>query len=414
MLVNHPGRFHRPTARAATIRLAMLAAAGVLLASCGGGGGGSTDTTTGGGGNPPPQTYTIGGSVSGLTGSGLVLQDNGGNNLSVSAGAKSFTFSTPLNSGTNYSVTVLTQPTNPAQTCAVTNGSGTASANVTSVTVACTTNVVAQYTIGGKVAGLTGKGLVLQDNGGNNLSVAANSTSFTFSSAINSGSGYAVTVLTQPSTPSQTCTVTNGSGTVNGANVTNVQVTCTTSSYTVGGTVSGLVGSGLVLQDNNGNNLAVSPAVGSKTTPFTFTVSITSGGNYAVSILTQPSAPTQICNVTNGSGTVTSANVTTVAVSCASVGRFVFVANTSDGANGDVWAYTINSSTGVLTAVSGNPFLADISPNGAAVDTSGQFVYVSNGASLDVSIFTLDQSTGALTQTTHSPVDSTGSKPRSI
>ena len=32
-----------------------------------------------------PATYNIGGTVSGLTGSGLVLQDNGGNTLSVSA-----------------------------------------------------------------------------------------------------------------------------------------------------------------------------------------------------------------------------------------------------------------------------------------------------------------------------------------
>jgi glucuronoarabinoxylan endo-1,4-beta-xylanase len=88
--------------------------------------------------SPPPVTYTVGGSVSGLSGSGLVLQDNGGNNLMVAANATSFTFSTALASGTPYSVTVLTQPSDPAQNCSVTNGSGTvASANVTSVQVTC-------------------------------------------------------------------------------------------------------------------------------------------------------------------------------------------------------------------------------------------------------------------------------------
>jgi len=41
-----------------------------------------------------------------------------------------------------------------------------------------------------------------------------------------SGSLYAVTVLTQPGTPTQTCVVTNGSGTIGAANVTNVTVAC--------------------------------------------------------------------------------------------------------------------------------------------------------------------------------------------
>ncbi len=79
--------------------------------------------------------------MSGLSGTGLVLQFNGGNNLAVSA-AGSFTISTRLRSGSAYSVTVLTQPTNPSQTCSVVaNGSGSiGSANVTNVAVSCVTN----------------------------------------------------------------------------------------------------------------------------------------------------------------------------------------------------------------------------------------------------------------------------------
>ena len=160
-------------------------------------------------------TFTIGGTVSGLLGTGLVLQDNGGNNLSVTANG-SFTFSTALASGTAYKVTVLTQPSGPTQTCTVTNGTGTATANVTNVQVACTSETT--FTIGGTVSGLTGTGLVLQDNGGNNLTVTANG-SFTFSTALTSGAAYDVTVLTQPSSPAQTCTVTDGTGTAS-ANVT--------------------------------------------------------------------------------------------------------------------------------------------------------------------------------------------------
>ena len=74
----------------------------------------------------------------------LVLQDNGGNNLSVGAGATSFTFTTAIASGSTYNVTVFSQPSNPAQTCGVTaGGSGTvASANVTSVVVTCIDSAV--------------------------------------------------------------------------------------------------------------------------------------------------------------------------------------------------------------------------------------------------------------------------------
>ncbi len=91
--------------------------------------------------NGAPATYTIGGTVSGLVGSGLVLQQNGGDDLVIDADG-SFTFATPVNDGASYSVTVRTQPGAPAQTCTVANGSGIVSgANVTDVAVSCTTDV---------------------------------------------------------------------------------------------------------------------------------------------------------------------------------------------------------------------------------------------------------------------------------
>lgn len=81
-------------------------------------------------------TYTIGGTTSGLTGT-LVLQNNAGDNLSVTTG--SFTFATAIGDSVAYAVTILTQPS--GQTCVVSNGSGTvASANITSVSVTCTNN----------------------------------------------------------------------------------------------------------------------------------------------------------------------------------------------------------------------------------------------------------------------------------
>jgi uncharacterized delta-60 repeat protein len=88
---------------------------------------------------PAPNSFRIGGTVSGLAGTGLVLRNLGTDDLSIT-GSGGFTFTTPIPSGTPYSVTVATQPANPAQVCIVTNGSGTVSgADVTNVTVNCAT-----------------------------------------------------------------------------------------------------------------------------------------------------------------------------------------------------------------------------------------------------------------------------------
>ena len=206
-------------------------------------------------------------------------------------------------------MTVLTQPSAPSQTCSVTAGTGSVgSANVSNVAIICATNT---FTVGGTVSGLVGAGLVLRNNGANSLSINANGA-FTFSAPIASGAPYAVTVLTQPSAPSQTCSITAGTGSVGSANVGNVAIHCATNTFTVGGAVNGLLGSGLVLRNNGANSLSIN-ANGA----FTFSAPIASGAPYAVTVLTQPSAPSQTCSVTAGTGSVGSANVSNVAVTCA-------------------------------------------------------------------------------------------------
>jgi hypothetical protein len=252
-------------------------------------------------------TYTIGGTVTGLTGTGLVLQDNGADNLSVTANG-SFTFATKVASGATFTVSVKTQPSTPAQTCQISGGSGTVGgANITSVSLNCGINT---YTIGGTVSGLTGTGLVVQDNLGDDLSVTGNG-SFAFATPILSGGAFSVTVKTQPTAPVQSCSVSLGSGTVAASNVTTVAVTCSTTTYPVGGTVSGLAGSGLTLQDNLGNNLSITG-----NGAFVFTSPVASGAMYGVTVLTQPSTPSQTCTVTAGSGTIGNAAVTGVGVVC--------------------------------------------------------------------------------------------------
>jgi hypothetical protein len=92
--------------------------------------------------------------------------------------------------------------------------------------------VITSFTVGGMVTGLSGAGLVLKNNGGDDLAISA-SGSFTFATGLRNGAAYSVTVGTQPSAPAQECVVTNGAGTVRGADVTNVSVACTSVPFTV-------------------------------------------------------------------------------------------------------------------------------------------------------------------------------------
>ena len=156
---------------------------------------------------PPPVPHTVGGSVSGLPGSGLVLQLNDANDLPVSANGK-FNFPNALARGSAYTVSVKTSPSAPVkQTCKVDQGAGKmANANIGNVTVTCTT---VTFAVGGTVSGLAGKGkgkeMVLQLNGANDLTIASNGK-FVFPAVrLPDGSDYSVSIKTMPAR--QKCTI---------------------------------------------------------------------------------------------------------------------------------------------------------------------------------------------------------------
>ncbi len=296
----------------------------------------------GGGSNhaSQPGTYTVGGTITGFTGSGLVLEDNGGSDLAVPANATRFTFATPVTGV--YSVTVLTQPA--GQTCTVSGGSGTATANVTGVQVTCSP----LYTVGGSIAGLTGPGLVLEDNGGDNLAVAAGAGSFTFSTPLAAGSAYSITVAAQP--VGQSCAVSGGTGKVTG-NVTDAALTCS-QVYAVGGTVTGLHSSGLVLQNEGGDNLSLSPEASS----FVFATPLAAGSPYRITVLSQPSG--ENCTVSGSSGTVVS-DVVDAGLVC--VGEWAWMGGSS--------TLGLNSALAGVYGSQGTPDPANI-PGGRAMAAS--------------------------------------------
>ncbi len=89
-----------------------------------------------------------------------------------------------------------------------------------------------EYAIGGTVSGLEGTGLVLQNNLEDDFSAVANGA-FAFLTKLSDHADYTVTVWQQPVSPAQFCSVTNGSGSLAGADVDNVNVSCVTRSEEV-------------------------------------------------------------------------------------------------------------------------------------------------------------------------------------
>src|SRR5687767_13089575 len=79
--------------------------------------------------------------------------------------------------------------------------------------------------------------------------------------------------------------------------------------FTVGGTVTGFAGTGLVLR-LNGADLAITG-----NGAFSFPGSLADGANYLVAIGSQPSCPQRICMLSNAAGTIAGANVS-VTVTC--------------------------------------------------------------------------------------------------
>jgi uncharacterized repeat protein (TIGR03803 family) len=252
--------------------------------------------------NCSDQPFPLGGVISGLgAATGLVLA-NGSDTLAVPPSATAFTFNAHVPFDAPYAVTVQSSPAD--MQCSVSNGNGTMpAAAVTSVSVACAPDT---YPIGGTVSGLSAPGLVLTD-GRDLLSVPADATNFTMPVHVPSGGPYVVSVQTQPT--HLTCAVSNGSGTVAAAPVVNIAVTCAASAFTVGGSISGLTSNGLVLANGSDSLSVLANAL-----QFSLPQALPSGAPYDVTVTAHP--PVRSCSVTNGSGTVGAADITSVQVDC--------------------------------------------------------------------------------------------------
>jgi 6-phosphogluconolactonase (cycloisomerase 2 family) len=215
--------------------------------------------------------------------------------------------------------------------------------------------------------------------------------------------------------------------------VTNVKVSCI-SGYTVGGTVSGLVGSELTL------SICTRP-IGTHGVPTpdicTNLKQISADGTYSldtvyladysgldyVSIAQQPSSPPQRCVISNAAVSAQVANDTGFTVSCAG---FFYGTNAADNT---LSAFSIDATTGALTVI-GTPTVTGASPyatvglddgnaryvvegNELTLIDGKRYVFAGNEKSNDVSAFAVDSTTGALTAVPGSPFPA-GTDPQAL
>ncbi len=165
----------------------------------------------------------LGGSVTGLTKSGLELTNNDNAPFAVALrpNVPNFPFAFPQLIGTdsNYNVRVSKQPDGAVCTIADGTGSGRASSNVSSVRVECITN---RYDLGGTVNGnIAGLELI---NAPEILKITENGA-FVFATKVPDGDPYNVLIFTQPTNGLQ-CSISNGSGRMGTAPITDVVVNC--------------------------------------------------------------------------------------------------------------------------------------------------------------------------------------------
>lgn len=333
-------------------------------------------------------TFTLGGSVSGLTGTGLVLQNNGADNRSITANGQ-FTFASAVNSGSNYAVTVLTHPT--GQVCTVSNATGTALANTTTVLVGCTNQT---FTVSGTVTGLAGSGYTIQNNFGDDMTIAADGP-FSFTTSLTTGESYNVSQVLPPATPLQSCTISNGSGTINGANVSNVNIACETHKTRFAFTTNSTDGTvqTFAIDDANGQwnprtivktTAGSSGIFGERTRRHLYirgTNAITGVDIEAnTAVLTEkPSSP-----YATGASPVVYVHPN---------GTFIYATSATTN---NLTAYSIEATTGRLNAIPGSPYPAP-APVSIAFDPRGLFMYrlLPTGV---IKIDSVNATTGELTE----------------
>ena len=162
------------------------------------------------------------------------------------------------------------------------------------------------------------------------------------------------------------------------------------SAYTINATTGALTTVGAAVAAGTAPRAAVVSPNGA----FLF---VANQGSNNISVYTIDSGTGAVTALLGGTGNPFAAGTAPVGITITPNGSFVYAANS--GSN-NISAFSVNIGTGALTGLAGgigNPFAAGTTPAGITLTSNASFVYVANGGSNNVSAYTLDSGTGVLT-----------------
>jgi len=358
-----------------------------------------------------------------LPNSTLVLEDMGGNNLTVAQGG-TFAFSATVASGSPYAVTVATQPA--AQTCTVANGSGTVAGSGVTVTVTCPWHVLYVANSGDSLNGAPAdvSALVIDPTSGALAPVPGGATAagplplyltadpsgkhlYVTSYDNNNGGAPLEDIFAFAIDPASTALSPIGSAPIVIANVNqgylgsillNPSGTLAYTKDETGSILAVNATTGAVSLSSSGNGLGVATSAGT----IDGGCAILTGGLYAycTNFPTGPTAPpaglVQEFSLNPGTGAATlgtgfAAGEDSQGLVLTPNGQFAYAAQPQEVGysqiHNGIFAYTVNAASGALSPVAGSPFVTPQTPFSIVVSPNGQAIYlVVTGAVIGYSI----------------------------
>ncbi len=167
------------------------------------------------------------------------------------------------------------------------------------------------------ITGLTKSGLILT-NGPDTVPVDAGTVSVQFPTLLAPDDQFDIEIKQQPT--GAVCTLSSNKNKANAYTVQQPLVSCVTNSYSLGGTVSGLTASGLVLANGSDKVSIAPPATPGASVSFVFPTKVADGAPFGVTVLAQPKnadgSQAGTCVASNNVGTMPSGDALGLIVTC--------------------------------------------------------------------------------------------------
>lgn len=264
---------------------------------------------------PPPtpaptnSMHSVGGNVSGLGNSELVINSNLGDEISINSDGE-FIFPTKFSNGANFEVSIISQPA--TLSCTAQNATGQVSnQDFTDISILCVEQATENtYSVSGSVSGIGNSELLIRSNLGDVINIGSDG-GFTFPTKFSNGENFEVNIVEQAETLN--CEAENARGQISDEDVTNVFILCEEQAienmYSVSVNVSGLGSTEMIIGSNLGDEISIE-SDGS----FTFPTQYSNGQDFEVAILRQPQALR--CETENASGQILNQDINDATISC--------------------------------------------------------------------------------------------------